>query len=379
MNRVLILGGGFGGLAAAHALRPALGAEDEVVVVERRPTFVMGLRKSWALVGHGDLAAGERRLDRLAARGIEVVAGEIVSIDPSARAVEVAGRRLEGDAILVALGAARAADSVPGFVENAHNVYDVARIDHAAQALRSFRGGVIAIGVFGAPYTCPPAPYEMAFLVSDLMRREGRSVHLEVFTPLPMSLPVVGPAGCEALERRLAAEGIAFYPNHQAVAVEPGEVVFRQGRGHFDLLLGVPPHRCPEVVAAAGLTDGGAWVRVDPGTMATRFPGVYAVGDIIEVPTANGMMLPKAGVFAEAQAQVAAAHIAAMFSGGASRAAFSGEGFCYLEVGKGLAMEVRGDFLAKPAPAISMDEPRASLLDEKHRFEADRLRRWFGA
>jgi sulfide:quinone oxidoreductase len=379
MNRVLILGGGFGGLAAAHALRSTLAAEDKVVLVERRPTFIMGLRKSWALVGHSDLATGERRLDRLAARGIEVVAGEIDSIDPAARAVEVAGRRLEGDAIVVALGAARVAEGVPGFVEHAHNVYDVNRIDHAAEALRSFTGGVIAIGIFGAPYTCPPAPYELAFLVQDLMRREGRSARLEVFTPLPMSLPVVGPAGCDVLENRLAAEGIAFYPNHQAVTVERGEVVFRQGRGRFDLLLGIPPHRCPEIVAAAGLTDGGAWVRVDPVTMATRFPGVYAVGDIIEVPLANGMMLPKAGVFAEAQAQVAAAHIAAGFSGGASQAAFGGEGFCYLEVGKGLAMEVRGDFLAKPAPAISMGEPRASLMDEKHKFEAGRLLSWFGA
>jgi sulfide:quinone oxidoreductase len=210
------------------------------------------------------------------------------------------------------------------------------------------------------------------------MRQRGVTAGVEVFTPTPMSLPVVGAAGCDVLESRLAKEGITFYPNHQAVAVGPGEVVFREGRGRFDLLLGVPPHRCPEVAAAAGLTDGGAWVRVDPATMETRFPGVYAIGDMVEIPLANKMALPKAGVFAEAQAKVAAARIAAGLSGGTSGASFDGEGYCYLEVGQGLAMEVRGEFLAKPAPAVSMGEARASLLEEKRMFEASRLTAWFG-
>jgi sulfide:quinone oxidoreductase len=133
------------------------------------------------------------------------------------------------------------------------------------------------------------------------------------------------------------------------------------------------------VAASAGLTDGGSWVKVNPSTMETRFPGVYAIGDLVEIPLANKMMLPKAGVFAESQAQVAAAHIAAALSGGTASAAFNGEGYCYLEVGRGLAMEVRGDFLASPAPAVSIGEPLASRLNEKRDFEATRLKKWFGA
>jgi sulfide:quinone oxidoreductase len=207
----------------------------------------------------------------------------------------------------------------------------------------------------------------------------GPSAQVEVFSPQPMSLPVIGRSGCDVLESRLAEAGIDFYPNHQAEAVEPGEVIFREGRGKFDLLLGVPPHRCPEVAVAAGLTDGGAWVRVDAATMETRFPGVYAIGDMVEIPLANKMMLPKAGVFAEAQANVAAAHIAAALSGGASPAVFRGEGYCYLEVGEGRVMDVRGDFLAEPAPMISLGEPSTSLMEEKRRFEQSRLDDWFGS
>jgi sulfide:quinone oxidoreductase len=219
----------------------------------------------------------------------------------------------------------------------------------------------------------------MAFLVNDFLRSRGVPARVEVFTPQPMSLPVIGHAGCDVLEARLSEEGIDFHPNHQALAVEPGEVVFSGGRGRFDLLLGVPPHRCPAVAASAGLTDGGSWVKVNPSTMETRFPGVYAIGDLVEIPLANKMMLPKAGVFAESQAQVAAAHIAAALSGGTASAAFNGEGYCYLEVGRGLAMEVRGDFLAAPAPAVSIGAPLASRLNEKRDFEATRLKKWFGA
>jgi sulfide:quinone oxidoreductase len=379
MSRVLILGGGFGGLAAAHALRSLLAPSDEVVLVERQPTFVMGLRKSWALVGSGDLASGERRLDGLTGRGIEVVTGEITAIEPEAKAAVVDGRRLAGEALVVALGAARAPESVPGFAEHVHNVYELSSLARAAQALHSIEGGAVAIGIFAVPYTCPPAPYEMAFLVNDLLRRRGVPASVEVFTPQPMSLPVIGQAGCDVLEARLSEEGINFHPNHQAVAVEADEVVFSGGRRRFDLLLGVPPHRCPAVAASAGLTDGGSWVKVNPSTMETRFSGVYAIGDLVEIPLANKMMLPKAGVFAESQAQVAAFHIAAAFSGGTASASFTGEGYCYLEVGRGLAMEVRGDFLAQPAPVVSIGAPLASRLNEKREFEATRLKKWFDA
>lgn len=378
MSRVLILGGGFGGLAAAHALRATLDPADEIVLVERRSSFVMGLRKAWALVGAGTLEGGERPLDVLARRGIRVVTGEVTTIDPAAKAAVVDSRGIEAEALIVALGAERAAEGTPGFAEYGHNVYDRASIPRAAEAVRDFQGGTIAIGIFGAPYTCPPAPYEMAFLVNDLMRRQGITTQVEVFTPQPMSLPVVGEAGSGLLERKLAEDGIAFHPNHQAVAVEPSEVVFRDGRRRFDLLLGIPPHRCPAAAVGAGLAEAGAWVKVDPATMETRFPGVYAIGDIVEVPTANRMQLPKAGVFAEAQGKVAAAHIAASLAGGASPEVLSGEGYCYMEVGRGMAMEVRGNFLASPAPAVTFGEPSVAMLEEKHAFETARLRDWFG-
>jgi len=378
MRRVLILGGGFGGVATAHALRRRLPPEDEIVVVERRPYFMLGLRKTWALVGRGTLEEGRRPLQALERFGIRILPGTITAIDPANRAVEVDGRRWEGDAMVVALGAELAPEAIPGFREHALNVYDPQEIPRAMETVHAFRGGQVMIGIFGAPYKCPPAPYEMAFLLQDFFEARGVRARISVFTPQPMSLPVLGAAGCSVLEGRLAERGIDFLPNHKATAVEAGAVVFGERRRPFDMLLGIPPHRCPEVVVRSGLTDGGAWVRVHPRTLETRFAGVYAIGDITEILLPNGMPLPKAGVFAEAEGEVVAERIAAVFAGREPEASFSGEGFCYLELGRGEAMLVRGRFLVEPAPEIEITEPSPNYLEEKKRFEAERLRTWFG-
>ena len=377
MRRVLILGGGFGGIAAARRLRERLRPEDEITLVDRRATFMVGFRKTWALVGESTLEAGQRPLAALEGQGIRIQQGSITAIDPAARAAEVDGRRMEADALVVALGAELAPEQVPGFSSNAYNVYDPNDLPRTSVALQAFAGGRVTVGIFGAPYKCPPAPYEMALLVNGFFRARGIKAALEVFTPQPMSLPVLGRAGCDSIEGRLEAEGITFLPNHKATAVEPGEVVFANGPRPFDLLLGVPPHRCPSVVRESGLTDGGSWVRVNPQSMETGHPNVYAVGDMVEFPMADGKPLPKAGVFAEAMGQVAADRISAAFAGQEAETIFTGEGGCFLEVGKGQAMMVQGSFLAEPAPQVTLTEPSRAYLEQKRAFEAERLQTWF--
>jgi len=184
--------------------------------------------------------------------------------------------------------------------------------------------------------------------------------------------------GCDLIESRLADKGITFLPNHKATAVESGEVVFGDKRRPFDLLLGVPPHRPPAVVRESGLVDGTGWVSVNPRTLETQFPGVYAIGDVVQIAMANGKPLPKAGVFAEAMGETVADRIAAVFKGKESEATFDGEGGCYLEVGAGQAMMVKGHFLAEPEPEVTLTEPSSEYLNEKRLFETQRLQTWFG-
>lgn len=377
MKRVLILGGGFGGIATAVALRAQLDPADQIVLVDRRPSFVMGLRKNWVLSGESSLAEGTRRLVDLEHRGITVVQGSIETIHPADRAADVDGRRFEADALVVALGAERDAGRVPGFREFAIDAYDPDATARGREAVERLTAGRVVIGIFGVPYPCPPGPFELAMLLGSRFaeRRTGASV--TVFSPLPLSLPILGPVSCATVESRLADAGIEFLAARQATAVVDGVVWFGEDRLTFDLLLGVPPHRPPAVVTEAGLTGGGGWIPVDRLTLETDVPGVYAIGDVTTIPLANGQMLPKAGVFAQAQGTVVAERIAEGFAGRTAAATFTGEGACFFELGAGTAAMVAGRFLADP-PDVHLSEPGPEHLAAKRAFEVDRLKSWFG-
>jgi len=381
-KRILILGAGFGGLTAANALRRTLDAAHTVTLIDRRREFMMGLRKLWILTGEADRASGTRSLESLRAKGIEVVFDEITAIDPKARAVETRTGRLEGDYLVVALGAELAPQAVPNFVGPGYNLYEVGDVERLAARLGTFRQGRLAIGILGLPYKCPPAPYEAAFLLHDLFvtRKVREAIEMTVFTPQPIALPVAGPAASGLVEEQLRAKGIRFLPNRKVASVDAGgfRVLFEAGEPlAFDLLAGVPAHRCPRVVKDSGLTGSGDWVAVDPKTLRTGFERVFAIGDVTNIPLANKQSLPKAGVMAEAHAYVVAAIIAAEVKGQAAEKEFDGRGYCFFEVGGREAAAMRGNFFAVPAPEVELIRPSAGTYGEKRAFEAVRLQQWF--
>ena len=378
MKRVLILGGGFGGIATARRLKKTLDEKDEVILVDQRDYFMVGFRKTWALTGQSTLEEGQRPLDSLTSLGVRVMHDPVTRIDPAARTAWMGDQRLSADALVVALGAELAPEAIPGFQEYAYNVYDPQDISRAAQALREFQGGNLLIGIFGVPYKCPPAPYEMALLIRETLQSRGVRANVEVFTPQPVSMPLLGQVGCDIIEGRLADNGITFLPNRKATAIESGEVVFANERRKYDLLFGIPPHRPPAVVRESGLVGESGWVSVNARTLETQFPGVYAIGDVVQIAMSNGKPLPKAGVFAEGMGETVADRIAATFAGREPEATFQGEGGCYLEVGSGQAMMVRGHFMAVPDPEVSLTEASAEYLIEKQSFEEQRLQTWFG-
>jgi sulfide:quinone oxidoreductase len=378
MARVLILGGGFGGIATAVAVRDRLSPDDEVVLVDRRDEFVMGLRKTWHLLGMSPVAYGTRHLAQLERRGIRVRQAEVVAIDPARRAATIGGEVVEADALVLALGAGQEMQAVPGLAEHGHNAWSREGLEHTHQAIEAFRGGRAVVGIFGMPHSCPPAPYELALLLADRLEERGIGAEVSVFTPAPISLPVLGAAGCATLDARLAERGIGFLPGHAATAVSETDVTCDSGQAvAFDLLLAVPPHRVPPVLVAAGLAGGGGWLKVDRATLETGHPGVWAIGDCTAIGLSNGMPLPKAGLFAQRQGEVVAARVAATLRGEPPTDTFDGSGACFLEMGGGEASMIRGDFYADP-PAVELTVPTHAQREEKERFEAERLTAWFG-
>ena len=116
---------------------------------------------------------------------------------------------------------------------------------------------------------------------------------------------------------------------------------------------------------------------MDRYTLETRYPGVYAIGDITGIPLVIGKPLPKAGVFAHGQAEVVAHNIAVAITGKGEARRFEGHGECFVEMGDGKAGFARGNFYAEPAPSVKMYRPGPHWHAAKVLFEKDWLRRWF--
>jgi sulfide:quinone oxidoreductase len=139
----------------------------------------------------------------------------------------------------------------------------------------------------------------------------------------------------------------------------------------YDLFIGIPVHRVPEVVENSGLAVDG-WVPVDHTNLRTRFPDVYALGDVAGAPVA------KAGVFAENAAGVVADDITARVRGDVLQRHYEGAGNCYIEFGRGMVGKVEANFLGGPTPTARLIGPSRELAAEKEAFASTRRTRWFG-
>ncbi len=379
---VLVLGGGVGGLVVATHLRKRLPKEHRITVVDREPAFAFAPSFLWLLTGDRTREKISRPLARLERKGIEVVRGEIQSIAPDRREVTVDGRTLSADYLVITLGAELAPDAIPGLAEAGHDFYTLAGAETFRDALASFQGGKLVILTAAPAYKCPAAPYEAAMLVEYACRKRKIRDRTEIalYTAEPGPMGVAGPEVSKAVRQMVEAKGVAYHPEHQLAAVDPGArlLEFTNGvKASYDLLAYVPPHRAPKVVREAGLCAESGWISVDRGTLETRLPRVYALGDVVSIPLKLGKPLPKAGVFAHYEAEVVAKNIARSITGKGKHVVFEGHGECFIETGDGKAGMGSGDFYAEPVPEVKMRPPARRWHAAKILFEKDWLRRWF--
>jgi len=387
---VVILGGGVGGVVAATSVRRRLPDQHRVIVVDRERDYLFAPSLLWLMTGRRTAGQISRPLDRLAKRGIEVVCGDIERIDAGSRRIEIMerspsgerAREIEGDHLVVSLGAALVPETIPGLSESGHCFYTLAGAESLRDALRRFDGGRIVVLTAAPAYKCPAAPYEAAMLIDDYVRTRGlrNRTRIDIFAAEPGPLGVAGPEVSAGVRSIVEATGIGYHPEHQVIEVDAAarRLIFANGvTADFDLLAYVPPHRAPRVVADAGLVDDTGWIPVDRTTLHTTLPGVYAIGDVTTIPLSMGKPLPKAGVFAERQAEVVARNIVREIAGDGEPARFDGHGACFIETGGGKAGFGRGDFYAEPTPQVRLHPVGRRWHVGKILFEKNWLRRWF--
>ncbi|MFQ5950488.1 MAG: NAD(P)/FAD-dependent oxidoreductase, partial [Candidatus Geothermarchaeales archaeon] len=381
-ENVVILGGGIGGLVASNVLKTRLGDRATVTVVERKKQFQFPPSYPWLMLGWRKPEQVQKDLSPVKKRGIEVVNDEVQIIDIEKKDIRTKEDEFSYDHLIVALGAEYAPNTIPGFEEHAHHIYDLDSAIRFQDVVESFEGGTVAVGVSRIPFKCPAAPYEVALLLDYHYTKKGirDKVTFQFFTPEGVPLPAAPPdIGSKVLEF-FESRGINYHLKLKLTEVRPRELHFENGRTiPFDLLFCVPPHRAPGAVAEAGLTDETGWIPVNPETLETKHENVYAIGDVTSLPTPEGYVpyLPKAGVFAHGQAEVVANNIAVKIKGGGELKKWDGWGECFLETGYGKSGFVEGAFIGGPKPEFQFYTPSRMRHMQKVLFEKYWMHHWF--
>jgi sulfide:quinone oxidoreductase len=372
--RLVVLGAGFGGLELASALSAALGPDADVTLIDKADSFMFGYSKLELLFGRASRDALSLPYSAMTKPGVRFVQETVTAIDPESRRVTTDREEYEPDYLVVALGADMAYEATPGLTES-DAFYSVAGAAQLAAAVGSFESGHAVIGVCGIPYKCTPAPSECALLLHDELVRRGVRDACEISYIVPQPSPVPpSPDAARVVLEAFAERDIRFVPGRRIASLDHDRCVAGLDDGteiSYDLFLGVPKHRAPDVVLASAMAVDD-YIPVDAATLATSYSGVYAVGDCA---TAG---VPKAGAFAESAAAAVAARLVAEVRGDPLPEPYRGIGACYVEFGGGRVGRVNIDASGGPPPKGSFDGPSEELAAEKLEFGVSRRARWFG-
>ncbi len=347
--RVVVLGGGVGGTLVANLLDKSLGKDVHVTVVD--PSGMHDYQPGYLYVALGEtsghwLSRDERTLLR---GGVELAIEEAVRIDQDAQTVELGrGGSLPWDYLVIATGARLVHDAVPGLREGAHGFYSLPDAERLREALRTFKGGHVAVGIAGIPYKCPPAPIEFTFLVEEYLRKKGMRDRSSISLLSPLNRCFTIESASKLLQPILDERGVEVKTFFNVESVDPSAGVVDSLEGEkieYDLLVLVPPHRGAQVVIDSGLGDPGGWLPTDRTTLQVGdHERIFGLGDATNLP------ISKSGSTAHFEAPVIASRIASFVRGSAPKANYGGRVMCFVETGNGKATSLRFDYENPPQP-----------------------------
>lgn len=373
-TKVLVLGAGFGGLELSSILSEELGNDLDLTLIDKNDSFFFGFSKFDVMFGRKTADAVRIQYRNIVKPGVTFKQEAVTAIDPAAKRVTTDKAVYEADVLVIALGADYDISHTPGLAEGGNEFYSFAGVEKLREVLPTFQKGRVLVGVTSTPFKCPPAPSEAALLTHDYLLERGIRSECEISLVMPFGIPIPpSPETSKALLRAFSERGISFVPNRLVRSLDASRRVATLDDGSempYDLFLGIPKHRVPQVVADSGLTEDG-WIPVDTKTLKTKFENVYAVGDVNSVGT------PKAGVFAEGAARTVAAQIIAQARNTDQPAGYRGVGACYIEFGAQRVGKVEVEFLAGP-PTGTYTEASEELVKDKVLFGSTRRKKWFG-
>src|SRR5215211_4246139 len=351
-KKIIVLGGGFGGLCISNILRENLDITHEIIVIDKKDYFMMGLTNLWILEGRRTLEDSQIPLSNLESKGIKFIHDIVTMIDVKSKIIKTLNHDVpfHYDFLVIALGAELTTDVIIGF-----------------------------------PYKCPPAPYESAFIIDKVLRntvnRRGK-IEIDIYFPSKVPLPVAGQQPNSDLVSLLKEQDINIFPNFSLEKVDSHYLQFNnKQKKEYTILIGIPFHFLPSVLLTSGLVEKeDNWIPVDKFTLKTKFNDVFAIGDVTEIKINDVVSVPKAGIFAEGQARSVASQIINKINIITEEAKniikFDGKGFCFMDTGNGKAGFIDTNFYKSDGPLTILKEPSIQYYRQKISFESQRIKEW---
>jgi sulfide:quinone oxidoreductase len=375
---VVILGGGFGGLAAANELRNSLStSEVKITVIDKKDWFMVGFAKLWIITGTRTFENSIGSLNELSKKEINFIKDEILTIDLQNKNVKTKLQNISYDYLIISMGTILAPQKIPGLIENGFNLYDHNQLSEIHDKLECMNSGKIAISIMGMPYKCPPAPFEASLLIDSMLRKRGirDSVQIDFYSPAPITLPAAGVEVSKQILELVNSENITFHNSSKIKSVESKKLIFENSKSDFDLLLAIPPHIAPKVIYDSGLAKEPGFIPIDR-DCKTSFENVFAVGDVTILSVGENMTVPKAGIFAEGEGIVVAKNIISKIQSKEESELYDGKGGCFIESGRDTASVLDVDMFSNSKPSTKLTESTSDNLSKKLEFEKERLSKW---
>ena len=375
---VVILGGGFGGLAAANEIRNSLNSSKvKITIIDKKDWFMVGYAKLWIMNGTRTFENSIGSLNKLSKKQINFIKDEIIEINTKNRFVQIRSGKISFDFLIISMGAILAPEKIPGLVENGFNLYDHNQLDQINKKLNEIKSGKIAIVIMGMPYKCPPAPFEASLLVDSMLRKRGirDSVQIDFYSPAPITLPAAGPEVSKQILDLVNSEKITFHNSQKIKRVESKKLIFENSEYSFDILLAIPPHIAPKVIYDSNLAKEPGFIPIDR-NCKTPFENIFAVGDVTSLTVTDSIAVPKAGIFAEGEGITVAKNIISKLELKETSVLFDGKGGCFLESGRDTASILEVDMFTNQKPSTELTESTKDNLSKKLDFEKERLSKW---
>lgn len=330
-KRVVICGGGWGGVTAAKYMRLAA-PEAEIVLLERNANFFScPMSNKWLVnfvdtsyLMHDYLAPARKY-------GYSVIQTEVSAFERDKKVVVTGQGRIQYDYLILAAGIGYNYGAWFGedreaaaYTKKHYPAAYIASAEHLTvkNKVQGFKGGDLVMTLPPPPHRCPPSPYERACLIAWHIKTNKIKGRVFILDPKPAPAPI-GQGYRRAFDE-LYKDQIVYVPNAKVLSVDPygKSVNTAVGQFRFDDAILMAPHQAGEMVWMADLIGRNKegqltrWADQDPLYLnAKADPDVFIIGDSVGAASPLFGYYPKSGHVANRLAKMATAHIASRMAG----------------------------------------------------------------